>query len=119
MQRTGRINMPSYRLIVVEHTEPAKTGKYVEKLGTYDPHTKVRKVDTDRVRYWISKGAQPSPTVHNMLVTIGVLNKKKINVLPKKTVAKAEEPAAAAADMSATSAKKEGSGEPKEAPKAE
>ncbi len=92
--------MPSYRLIVVEHTEPAKTGKYVEKLGTYDPHTKVRNLNTDRIRYWMGKGAQPSGTVHNMLVTIGVLNEKKVNKNPKTNLKKEEVPAPAAAESS-------------------
>jgi len=77
--------MPSYRIIVVEHTESPKTGRYVDKVGTYNPRTKERKLDTDRIRHWLSKGAKPSGTVHNMLVTIGVLNEKKINVLPKKS----------------------------------
>jgi len=90
MQRTGRINSPSYRIIVVEHTESPKTGKIVERLGNYDPTTKERKIDTDRVRYWMSVGAKPSGTVHNMLVTIGVLNDKKVNVLPKKSPPKKE-----------------------------
>jgi small subunit ribosomal protein S16 len=93
MQRTGRINQPSYRLIVVEHTESPTTGKFVERVGTYNPATKERKINTDRVKYWMSVGAKPSGTVHNMLITIGAITGKKINVLPKKTVAKKEEPA--------------------------
>jgi small subunit ribosomal protein S16 len=97
MQRTGRINSPSYRLIVVEHTESPKTGKIVERVGTYNPATKERKVNADRVRHWMSVGAKPSDTVHNMLVTIGILNKKKINVLPQKSPPKKEGEAAAAA----------------------
>lgn len=111
MQRTGRINSPSYRLIVVEHTEGPKTGKIVERVGTYNPATKERKIDTDRVRHWMSVGAQPSGTVHNMLVTIGVLNTKKINVLPKKSPPKKEgeaaeaAPAAPAAEAPAAEAK--------------
>ncbi|MDP3645504.1 MAG: 30S ribosomal protein S16 [bacterium] len=94
MQRTGRINEPSYRIIVVEHTESPKTGNIVERVGTYNPMTKERHINTDRVRHWMSVGAQPSPTVHNMLVSIGVLNKKKINVLPKKSPPKKDEPVA-------------------------
>jgi small subunit ribosomal protein S16 len=83
MQRVGRINMPSYRIIVVEHTEGPKTGNIVEKVGTYNPRSKERAIDADRVKYWMSVGAQPSDTVHNMLVSLGILNAKKINVLPK------------------------------------
>ena len=83
MQRTGRINMPSYRIVVVEHTASPKAGKFVEKVGTYNPKTKERVLDTERIKYWMSVGAKPSDTVHNMLVSLGVLNAKKINVLPK------------------------------------
>ncbi len=98
MQRVGRINMPSYRLIVVEHTEGPKTGNIVEKVGTYNPRSKERTINTDRVKYWMSVGAQPSDTVHNMLVSAGILNEKKINVLPKfvEPEKPAEEPKAAA-----------------------
>ncbi len=104
MQRTGRINSPSYRLIVVEHTESPKTGKIVERVGTYNPATKERKVNADRVRHWMSVGAQPSDTVHNMLVTIGILNKKKINVLPRKSPPKKEGEEAVAAAAPAAEA---------------
>ena len=83
MQRTGRINMPSYRIVVVEHTASPKAGKFVEKVGTYNPKSKERTLDSERVKYWMSVGAQPSDTVHNMLVSAGVITSKKINVLPK------------------------------------
>src|SRR3989344_3264571 len=82
MQRTGRINDPSYRLVVTEHTASVATGKFVEKVGTYDPKSKVRQLSEERIKYWMSVGAKPSATVHNMLVSLGILNAKKINVLP-------------------------------------
>lgn len=97
MQRVGRTGMPAYRIVVAEHTASPKAGKFVEKVGSYNPKTKERSLDTERVKYWMSVGAQPSDTMHNMLVTMGVIKGGKINVLPK-FVAKevpAEEPAAA------------------------
>ena len=103
MQRIGRINMPSYRLIVVEHTEGPKTGRFTEIVGTYNPRNKEKNLKADRIKYWISVGAQPSDTVHNMLVSEGVITGKKINVLPKfvepqkEEVAPAEEAAPTAA----------------------
>ena len=87
MQRTGRINSPSYRIIVAEHTRSPKTGNFVELVGTYDPKTKVRSLDADRIKYWISVGAQPSATMHNMLISAGITTGKKINVLPTMVVA--------------------------------
>jgi small subunit ribosomal protein S16 len=102
LQRTGRINNPSYRVVVVEHTASPKTGNVVELVGTYDPKAKVKNLAADRIKYWISVGAQASGTVHNMLVTAGIVKGKKVNVLPQKSPPK-----------------KEGEGEAAEAPKAE
>jgi len=98
MQRTGRINSPSYRIVVIEHARSTKAGKFVEQVGTYDPKAKTRNIKADRVKYWLSVGAQPSATMHNMLVTLGIISGKKVNVLPKYVApaAPAEEPAAAA-----------------------
>lgn len=83
LQRIGRINMPSYRLIVVEHTEGPKTGKFTDIVGTYNPRAKERRLDEAKIKHWISVGAKPSDTVHNMLVSAGVVSAKKINVLPR------------------------------------
>lgn len=93
LQRIGRKNDPSFRVIVTDSRNPAKRGRYVELLGTFNPHKDAPILNAERVQYWISKGAQPSLTVHNMLITAGVISGKKINALPKKTVAKKEEPA--------------------------
>ena len=91
MQRTGRINSPSYRIIVVEHTESPKTGNTVEKLGTYDPKSKARTLNAERVKHWLSVGAKASGTMHNMLISAGVIEGKKVHVLPKKSPPKKEE----------------------------
>jgi len=88
MQRIGKINQPAFRIVVVEHTESPKTGNFVEKVGTYNPKTKERKLDAERIKYWLSKGAQASGTVHNMLISLGIIQGKKKNVLPKKSLPK-------------------------------
>ena len=113
MQRTGRINSPSYRIVVVEHTASPKAGKFVDKVGTYDPKSKQRVLDTERIKHWISVGAQPSATVHNMLVSLGVIDTKKINVLPKYKA-----PAEAAAAEKEAEAQKEAEHKAKEEAKA-
>ena len=107
MQRMGRINMPSFRIVVVEHTASPKAGKVVERVGTYNPKSKERNLNIERIKYWMSVGAQPSATVHNMLVSLGVIDAKKINVLPSYKA-----PAAVVAEAPAASV--ENSGEPKE-----
>lgn len=99
MQRTGRINTPSYRIVVLEHASSPKAGKYVEKVGTYNPKSKERSLNTDRIKYWISVGAQPSATVHNMLVSLRIIDAKKVNVLPKYKEPVKEEIAAEAAPV--------------------
>jgi len=82
MQRTGRINMPTFRIVVVEHTASPKAGNFVEKVGTYNPKSKERVLNAERIKYWMSVGAKPSDTVHNMLISLGVIEGEKINVLP-------------------------------------
>ena len=89
--------MPSFRIVVVEHTESTKTGNFLEKLGTYNPKTKERNLNTERIKYWLSVGAKASPTMHNMLISAGVIEGKKVNVLPKKSPPKKEEAVAAEA----------------------
>ncbi|MBI4093798.1 30S ribosomal protein S16 [Candidatus Kaiserbacteria bacterium] len=91
LQRTGRANDPSYRVIVVEHTESPKTGNVVEQVGTYNPKTKAKNLLADRIKYWLSVGAKASGTVHNMLVSAAIIEGKKVNVLPKKSPPKAEQ----------------------------
>ena len=83
--------------MVTEHTASPKAGKYVERVGSYNPRSKERNLAEDRIKYWIGVGAKPSGTVHNMLLSAGIIKGKKINVLPKKTVAKKEVEAETAA----------------------
>lgn len=113
MQRTGRINSPSYRIVVVEHTASPKAGNFVDKVGTYDPKSKQRVLDTERIKHWLSVGAKPSATVHNMLVSLGIVDGKKINVLPMYKA-----PAEAAAAEQEAEAQKEAEHKAKEEAKA-
>lgn len=113
MQRTGRINTPSYRIVVVEHTASPKAGKFVDKVGTYDPKSKKRALNAERIKYWLSVGAKPSATVHNMLVSLKIIDAKKINVLPQYKA-----PAEAAAAEAQAEAEKEAEHKAKEEAKA-
>ncbi len=97
LQRVGRINDPSYRLVVVERARAARAGKYVEHVGSYNPKSKQRVLNDERIKYWMSVGAKPTGTVHNMLISAGVMTGKKINVLPKKSAPKPAEPEKTAA----------------------
>lgn len=92
-QRTGRRNDPSFRVVVGEHQKHPKSGKQVQIVGSYHPKTKETKLDEEAIKGWIEKGAQTSGTVHNLLVSKGIIEGEKVNVLPKKTpIVKEEEP---------------------------
>lgn len=92
LTRVGKKNDPSFRVIVVESKRKPQPGNYIEMVGSYDPRTDRIELKADRIKHWISMGAQTSDTVHNLLVSNKVIDAKKINVLPKKTVAKVEAP---------------------------
>ncbi|GMU74150.1 MAG: hypothetical protein AMXMBFR44_3490 [Candidatus Campbellbacteria bacterium] len=92
LQRYGRTNDPSFRVVVLEGTRGPKAGNHVDQIGFYNAVTKQKSLDTEKAKYWISKGAQPSDTVYNMLVTAGAVEGKKRNVLPKKTPIVKEQP---------------------------
>lgn len=92
LQRVGRKNDPSFRVVVTDSRNAAKkSGRFLRVLGNYDPRRDYSKVDAEAVKGWIAKGAQVSPTVHNLLINLNIISGKKINVLPKKTVEKKEE----------------------------
>ena len=81
MQRTGSKNDPAFRVVVAEHTVGPKSGKIVEKVGSHYPRTKETILNSDRIKHWLSVGAQPSPTVFNLLVSAGVIEGKKQSVV--------------------------------------
>ncbi|PCI90126.1 30S ribosomal protein S16 [Candidatus Kaiserbacteria bacterium] len=85
LQRIGRKNDPSFRVVVTEHTRGPKSEKHVDRVGFYNPKTKEQKLNAERITHWISNGAQPSGTVHNMLLKAGIIEGKTINVLPQKS----------------------------------
>ncbi len=91
LQRIGRKNDPSFRLIVTDKRESTKSNRFADIVGTYEPKSGTIAIDAEKVKTWIKNGAQPSPTVHNMLITKGIITGKKINVLPKKTAPVKEE----------------------------
>jgi small subunit ribosomal protein S16 len=91
LQRVGRKNHAEFRVVVSEHQKTPTSGKNLEILGSYNPHTDTVTLVKDRIEYWMSVGAKPSGTVHNMLINQQVIKGKKVNVLPKKTAPQKEE----------------------------
>jgi small subunit ribosomal protein S16 len=68
LKRVGAKNKPAYRIVVADSRSP-RDGKCIEELGSYDPKRKSDnfKLDLERAKYWVSKGAQPSETVASMI----------------------------------------------------
>jgi small subunit ribosomal protein S16 len=85
LQRIGRKNDPSYRIVVTDKRTGPKSDKHVDRLGSYNPKMNNVQIDAAKAKEWLAKGVQPSDTVHNILVSQKVIEGKKINVLPRKS----------------------------------
>jgi len=67
LARAGAKKSPFYRIVVTNSRSP-RDGRFIENLGTFDPSRDVSfRVDHTRLSYWTGKGAQPSPTVKQLL----------------------------------------------------
>ncbi len=73
LRRVGRKKQPIYRIVVTDKAK-ARDGRFVEVLGLYNPRTEpvTIKVDAEKARDWIAKGATPSDTVRSLLKKAGV-----------------------------------------------
>ena len=84
LQRIGKRGQAYFRVVVLEHTSRPQ-GKYLELLGSYDPHKKVLLAEGERIKYWMGKGAQLSPTANNLLINKGIIQGEKVpSWKPKK-----------------------------------
>ena len=125
LQRAGRKRMPVFKLVVAEHTMPVN-GRCVERLGSFigGQKEKTLNIKLDRVKYWLSVGAQPSQTVARLLVAQGVKEAEKfIEKRQQKTsnaeieaAKKAEEEAQAKAEAAAAAAEAPAEESTEEAP---
>lgn len=93
LSRIGKKGHPTYRVVVSDRQKDT-VGTYLEQLGTFDPHQTPAAITLkeDRVKHWLSVGAQPSDSVHNLLVEKGLL------AGPKRVIAVAKKEEAPAAD---------------------
>ncbi len=105
LQRVGRKAEPTFRLLLTDSKNSTKSGKFLEILGNYDARKGEQSVfKADRITYWMSVGAQVSPTVHNLLIDKKVITGKKVNNLPLKKAIKKDVPPEAAAPAEVVSA---------------
>lgn len=78
-KRIGKKKQPSFRIIISEKSRDTK-GKFLENLGYYNPKSKGKKLDRERIKYWLEKGVQVSDTLHNLLVEEKIISKPKIKI---------------------------------------
>ena len=103
LARGGAKKRPFYRIVVAEASAP-RDGRYVERLGTYNPMVpkddeQRLTLDGERISFWMSKGAQPTERVHKMLASAGLMAAPALRDQPKKSAPgkkRAEREAAAA-----------------------
>lgn len=86
LQRVGRRNDPSFRIVVQEKQKSAKSGKVIEVVGSYDPILHKRELKAERLKHWLRVGAALSDTVHNMLVSAGIVPGPKHDVAARRKV---------------------------------
>ena len=117
LARGGAKKRPFYRIVVAEASAP-RDGRYVERVGTYNPmvpkdHEQRLTLNGERISFWMSKGAQPTERVHKMLASAGLMAAPILRDQPKKSApgkkraereAAAAEAAAAAAETAAAEA---------------
>jgi small subunit ribosomal protein S16 len=74
LTRTGARKRPFYRIVVADGRAP-RDGRFSEVVGTYDPKTDPAEIQfkEDRVKEWLSRGAEPSETVSSLLKKKGIL----------------------------------------------
>ena len=91
-QRVGKKNQPFFRLVVIEKGRSPRGGRF-EKLGFFNPLTKEKGLRAERIKYWLSVGAQPSDRVYNLLVDEKIIEgkKKAVHARPKKAKGSQEE----------------------------
>jgi small subunit ribosomal protein S16 len=77
LTRLGSKRKPHHKIVVTDHHRP-RDGRFIEQVGVYDPSKKpaLVAVQTERVRYWLSTGARPTPTVKSIF--------KQHNIVPAK-----------------------------------
>lgn len=85
LQRHGRKAYPFYKIVIADSRAP-RDGKFIEKIGTYNPNTNPATIDLnfDRALYWVSVGAQPTDTARSILRKEGVYMMKHLQGGVKK-----------------------------------
>jgi small subunit ribosomal protein S16 len=124
LTRGGAKKRPFYRIVVADSRSP-RDGRFIEKIGHYDPmvakdHPQRVVIDTERAKHWISVGAQPSDRVARFFGAADIIPMPKYNETPKKSAPKAKAQERMKAEQEAAAKAAEAAAAPKEeAPAAE
>ena len=85
--RIGRKKTPLYRIVIMDKRKDP-WGKYLEKLGFYNPRTKETQLNKERIEHWLSMGAKASETVFNLFIKNGIVTgdkQKSVKITKKRT----------------------------------
>lgn len=123
MSRRGTTNRPFYHIVATDSRSP-RDGAYLEKLGTYNPlanHENEQRLTLveDRIKHWLSVGAQPSDRVAKMIAQAGIIEAPKVTDKPIKSKPKKRSQERADAKAEKAAALKAEQEKPAEAPVAE
>ena len=77
LSKVGKTNKKMFRLIISEKSRDPY-GRVLEILGSYNPHSKELAAKAERINYWLSQGAQMTPTVNNLLLDKKIISGEKV-----------------------------------------
>jgi small subunit ribosomal protein S16 len=100
LQRVGRKHEPGFRLVLTDSKNSTKSGRFAEVLGSYDPRKMTESFKIERIKHWLSRGIELTPSVNNLLIKHGILRGKKIHVskIPNLQITTDEQPPAPAVE---------------------
>lgn len=81
--RIGRKHQPSYKIVVTDKRNSVSGGRFVDEVGFWNPLTKQKTIEIEKIKAWMSKGAKPSNTLYNLLLNEKALKGKKVDVCKK------------------------------------
>jgi small subunit ribosomal protein S16 len=101
LQRVGKKNDPSFRIVLTDSRRAPRSGGFIEILGSYNAQQGEPQFKKDRIEHWLKQGIQTSDSIHNLFVRNGILKAKKRDVSSKKNVGEKSSEATVAATPTA------------------
>ncbi len=94
LSRGGSKKRPFYKVVAADQRAP-RDGRFIERLGSYNPmlpqdHAERFTINEERVKYWLSQGAQPTERLQKMLANLGLVQKVALRDQPQKSAPKAK-----------------------------